>query len=229
MRRPDVMSAYLACQAADLDVATAISNQYPRISLTGSVINAAEHPETLFKNWFVSVAGQLVAPLLDGGEREAEIARTSAVASQRFHEYGETMLSAFREVEDNLTLERHQLQRIERLDAQVNLSQQAAEQLRDQYLIGDADYLDVLSANQTQQRLQREKLSARLELILIRIGLYLSLAGEFDTHPPSSDEAFAEQSESNSPDSPADGAARPSGPESLPPPLQVAPELELDE
>jgi hypothetical protein len=43
--------------------------------------------------------------------------------------------------------------------------------------------LDVLSANQSQQRLQRSLLSARLDLILIRIGLYLALAGDFDTRP----------------------------------------------
>ena len=93
------------------------------------------------------------------------------------------MLNAFREVEDSLALERYQIERIERLDAQVHLAQQASGQLREQYLIGDANYLDVLSAIQSQQRLQREVLSARLDLVLIRIGLYLALAGDFDTLP----------------------------------------------
>ncbi len=140
-------------------------------------------PETLFRDWFVSIGGQLIAPLLDGGQRRAEVDRTAAVAGQRFYEYGQTMLNAFREVEDSLALERYQIERIERLDAQVHLAEQASGQLREQYLIGDADYLDVLSAIQSQQRLQREVLSARLELILIRIGLYLALAGDFDTRP----------------------------------------------
>ncbi len=164
-------------------LASAISAQYPRLSLTGSVINVAESPETLFRDWFVSIGGQLIAPLLDGGQRRAEVDRTTAVVRQRFNEYGQTMLNAFREVEDSLALERYQIERIERLEAQVDLAQQASEQLREQYLIGDADYLDVLSAISTQQRLQRETLSARLELVLIRIGLYLALAGDFDTRP----------------------------------------------
>ena len=88
--------------AADRDLASAISAQYPRISLTGSVINAAESPETLFRDWFVSIGSQLIAPLLDGGQRRAEVDRTAAVLRQRFDEYGQTMLIAFREVEDTL-------------------------------------------------------------------------------------------------------------------------------
>jgi NodT family efflux transporter outer membrane factor (OMF) lipoprotein len=184
-RRPDVRREYLAFMAADRDLAVAVTDQYPRLNLTGSVLNVAERPDTLFQDWFVSIGSQLIAPLLDGGQRRAEVDRTAAVVAQRFNEYGETMLNAFREVEDNLARERYQKERIELLNSQVELARKASEQLREQYLIGDADYLDVLSAIQAQQRLQRETLSARLELVLIRIALYLSLAGDFEPRPRS--------------------------------------------
>jgi outer membrane protein TolC len=191
-RRPDVRRDYLAFIAADHDLASAISAQYPRINLTGSLINAADHPEALFRDWFVSIGSQLIAPLFDGGQRRAEVDRTAAVVSLRFNEYGQTMLNAFREVEDNLALERYQIQRIARLNAQVSLAQQSSDQLVKQYLIGDADYLDVLSAIQGQQRLQRDTLSARLDLIFIRIGLYLALAGDFDVCPQGLTDADSE-------------------------------------
>ncbi|NND98673.1 MAG: TolC family protein [Pirellulaceae bacterium] len=179
-RRPDVRSDYLAFVAADRDLASAITAQYPRISLTGSVLNLADRPETLFRDWFVSVGAQLIGPLIDGGQRRAEVDRTKAVVRQRYNEYGETMLNAFREVEDNLALERYQIERLGHLEKQVQLARQASEQLREQYLIGDTDYLNVLSAITAQQRLQRDLLSARLELLLIRVNLYLALAGDFD-------------------------------------------------
>lgn len=54
-RRPDVRREFLAFRAADRDLAAAVSAQYPRISLTGSVLNVAERPETLFRDWFVSM------------------------------------------------------------------------------------------------------------------------------------------------------------------------------
>lgn len=182
-RRPDVRRDYLALLAADRDLAAAITDQYPRISLTASVENIADNPSSLFRDWFVGLGSQLIGPLLDGGQRRAEVDRTTAVVRQRFNEYGDTMLNAFREVEDSLALEKYQLERITHLKAQLELARQSSDQLREQYLIGDANYLDVLSAITTQQRLQRDTLTAQLELLLIRVALYLALAGDFEPRP----------------------------------------------
>lgn len=179
-RRPDVRRDFLAFLAAERDLAAAISAQYPRLHLTGAVLNIANSANTLFRDWFVSIGSQLIGPLFDGGQRRAEVDRTAAVAQLRLNEYGQTMLAAFREVEDALALERYQRERIELLSTQVELLRRASEQLREQYLIGDADYLDVLSSITSEQRLQRETLTARLDLILIRISLYLALAGDID-------------------------------------------------
>lgn len=179
-RRPDVRRDFTALQAADRDLAAAISSLYPRLNLSGSLLNIAENPGDLFRDWFISIGGQLIAPLFDGGQRRAEVDRTSAVKCQLFNEYAQTVLVALQEVEDALVQEKYQIERIEHLEEQVELAGQSSEQLREQYLIGDAEYLDVLSAITAQQRLQRQLLSAQLELILIRISLYLALAGDFD-------------------------------------------------
>lgn len=181
LRRPDVRRDYRLLQAADRDLASAISAQYPRLSLTGSLVNIADSPETIFRDWFTSIGSQLIAPLFDGGQRRAEVDRTCAVKQQLFNEYSQTILVAFREVEDSLAQEKYQRLRIERLEEQVKLAGQASDQLREQYLIGDAEYLDVLSAITGQQSLQRQLLSAQLDLVLIRVSLYLALAGDFDT------------------------------------------------
>lgn len=185
-RRPDVRATYLALAAADRDLAAAVLDQYPRLDLSASLVNSAEHPETLFRDWFFSIGGQLLGPILDGGQRRAEVDRRRALVCQRFNEYRQTILVALQEVEDNLALERYQLERIEKLQTQVEFADQAAKQLLQYFITGEANYLDVLSANQSEQRLQRSLLSARLELILIRIGLYLALAGDFDTRPTAS-------------------------------------------
>lgn len=182
-RRPDVRRDYLAFVAAERDLEAAVTDQYPRLDLRASLVNAAEHPESLFRDWFLSIGGQLIGPILDGGQRRAEVERARAVMHQRFAEYRQTTQIALQEVEDRLALERYQIQRIEKLQDQLELAQLAAEGLRQRIITEDASFLDVLSAIQSQQRLQRAMLSARLELILIRIGLYLALAGDFDTRP----------------------------------------------
>lgn len=179
-RRPDVRRDYLAFVAADRDLAAAVSDQFPRLNLTGSLFNVADRPADLFRDWFLTIGSSLVAPLLDGGQRRAEVRRNEAVTRLRFNEYGTTMLIAFSEVEDALARERYQVQRLKHLNAQVELARQSSEQLREQYLIGDEDYLAVLTALTAWQRLQRETLSAQLELRLTRVSLYLALAGGID-------------------------------------------------
>lgn len=182
-RRPDVKSDYFSFSAADRDLEVAVTEQYPRLDLTGSLLNSADRSDVLFRDWFLSLGGQLVGPILDGGQRRAEIDRRRAIRDQRFHQYRQTVLIALQEVEDGLALEGYQLQRIERIRGQLGLAQQASDQLRQRFITGDASFLDILSAIQSQQRLQRSLLSASLDLILIRIGLYLALAGDFDTLP----------------------------------------------
>jgi NodT family efflux transporter outer membrane factor (OMF) lipoprotein len=182
-RRPDVLRDFLALQAADYDVASAVSNLYPRLNLSASAITAAESPENLFREWIASVAGQLIGPLLDGGQRRAEVDRTNAVVRERLADYSQTVLNAFREVEDALARERYQLDRIGLLESQLGLARMNSTQLREQYLIREVDYLDVLSAITEEQRLQRAVLSARLELLLIRVGLYVALAGDLESNP----------------------------------------------
>lgn len=183
IRRPDVRADYLAFVAADRDLASAITARYPRVNLTGSLINSATSSDNLLRDWFLSIGSQLIAPIFDGGQRVAEIDRTKAVKAQLYNQFGQTMLIAFQEVEDNLALERYQVERIERLREQVELAGQAANQLKQRFFLGNANFLDFLSATQSYQRLQREYLSARLDLILIRIGLHLAIAGGFDTCP----------------------------------------------
>lgn len=186
-RRPDIRRQYLELAAADQDLASAISAQYPRIDLTGSVTTAAESPERLFREWIASILGQLVAPLFDGGQRRAEVYRTAAVVRERFAAYGQSVLDAFREVEDALALERHQRQRCQSLETQLRLARLTSQQVLQDYLGGEPenetgiDFLDVLAATVDEQRLQRETQFARLELVLARVALYVALGGGFES------------------------------------------------
>lgn len=180
-RRPDVQSAFRRLKAADRDLAAAISDQYPRITLLASGSTISESATALFENWAYAFAGNLLAPIFRGGELRAEVDRTEAVRTQRLYEYGQTILTAFQEVEDALVREQQQRVQIQRLEEQVDLARQAYRQLRVQYLNGTTAYLDVLTALDEVQQLRRDLLSAELTLVLDRIALYRALAGSFET------------------------------------------------
>lgn len=180
-RRPDVQSAYSSLLAADRDLATAISNQFPRLTISASATTTADNAGSLFENWALSFAGNLLAPIFYGGELRAEVNRNEAVKQQRLYEYGQTILTSFREVEDALVQEKNQVKSIESIERQVELATRTYEQLRVQYLNGSGNYLDVLTALDGIQQLRRDLLSARLTLVEYRIALYRALAGSFKT------------------------------------------------
>jgi len=180
-RRPDIQSAVFQIQAADQEVAAAISNKYPRLSLNASTSLRSNNFEGIFKSWAYSFAGNLVAPVFYGGELQAEVDRTKAVKNQLLYDYGQAVLTAFREVEDALIQEQKQEERIQNIEDQINLAQQTYEQLRFEYLNGLSTYLDVLTALTQEQQLRRDLLTAKRTLLEFRIALYRAIAGKFET------------------------------------------------
>ena len=186
-RRPDVKSAFNLVKAADRDLASAISNQYPRLTLSASLTSSSNTAGNLFEDWATSFAGNLLTPIFRGGELSAEVDRLEAVKKQRLYEYGQTLLSAFQEVEDALIREQKQRESIARLEEQIALAEKAYNQLRLEYLNGTSNYLDVLTALDEVQQLQRDLLTAELTLVEYRIGLYRALAGSFETERENED------------------------------------------
>ncbi|MCX7915119.1 MAG: efflux transporter outer membrane subunit, partial [Verrucomicrobiae bacterium] len=176
-RRPDVRAAANRLQAAERRVAVAVADRFPRLRLTGEWETGGTRWRDLFDNWLATLAANLTAPLWDAGERRAEVARAWAVWRERLHEYGQTLLEAFTEVEDALVTER-QLQRLlESVDRQVELAGRVVERLEDSYRNGAVDYQRVLTAVLTHQSLQRQQLTVRRQVLEARVGLYRALAG----------------------------------------------------
>ncbi|SJM89092.1 efflux transporter outer membrane subunit [Crenothrix polyspora] len=178
-RRPDVRRAYLRVQAADQRIASAIADRYPKLSLSASLGANSPSLEALFTNWLGTIAGNLLVPMIDGGRRVAEVERNQALAAEAMNTYATTLLTAVKEVENALIQERQQQQLVINLQKQVELATQSSERLRVRYLYGAMDFLRVLSAQLSQQSLERTLIQARQQLIDYRINLYRALAGGF--------------------------------------------------
>lgn len=180
-RRPDVRSALLKVQAADKDLAVAVRDQYPSLTLSASYISEAASAGRLFTDWITSLAGGLIAPLIDGGRRKAEILRNEAAREELLNLYGQTVLEAFQDVEDSLIREEKQKERIQNLEARLKLAQDTYEQLELGYLNGASEFISLLSAQTELQEIERDLLVAQRILIEFRIALYRALAGGFET------------------------------------------------
>lgn len=186
-RRPDVQEALLRVQAADKRVAAAIAERFPRIDLTGSLTTAAAAPADLFTSWTSNLAAQLSVPLIDAGQRRAEVNRTEAVVAERLAQFEDTTLTALQEVEDALTRIEQQAKRVDRLSRQVQLARQAVQRLRSRYVNANVDFLDVLDALTRVQNLERQLIDSRRQRLAARVGLARALAGGIDPPRPAGD------------------------------------------
>lgn len=180
-RRPDIRAAQVRVAAADERVGAAIAGRLPNITLSASVGFEAQSLSDLIDRWVWSLAGNLLAPLFDGGQRAAEVDRTRAAVEGALAAFGQTTLRAFAEVEDALVLEARQAETLERLEAELAVGRQLYEQASARYTEGLTDYLPVLGALQGVQRAELSLLSARRQRLAHRIRLHRALGGAWTT------------------------------------------------
>ena len=180
-RRPDLQREFSLLVAEDRDMAVAVRNQFPRLSLNLSGQVRSNNYSNLFQEWAYTLTGNLVAPLLYWGRLRAQVDEAEAAKNQQLYLYGQTVLTAFREVEDALVREEKQAQRVEVLKDRLELARKTNQQLRIEFVNGLTEYLDVLLSLDQEQQLQRDMLQAKQEQLEIRISLYRALAGGFET------------------------------------------------
>jgi multidrug efflux system outer membrane protein len=183
-RRPDLVATYLRVQAADRNVAAAITAQYPRLSLSASLSEALTISTQTLVGWAVSLVGNLVAPLFDGGKLEAAAEQARARLSEAVQGYAQTMLAALAEIEDALTGEQAGQAALESLDRQLAFATEVLARVEEAYTAGLSDYLKVLDAMRSLQSLQRQRLQLQNALLQTRIALCRALAGSWTLERP---------------------------------------------
>ena len=137
-----------------------------------------------FQTWALSLVGNLVAPIFDGGERAADVDIAKADLRIAVHSYSTAVLAALGEVENALVSEARQRDVLTSLDKQLELARQVLKRVEEAYAAGMTDYLRVIEAQETLQGLERQILAGRLALIDTRIALCRALAGGWELTRP---------------------------------------------
>jgi len=159
--RPDVKQAELELVAAKLDVKVARAEFYPSLDISAAIGVQAFKPSyllTMPESLLYSLAGDLVAPLINRNAIKAEFASANARQLQALYNYDRTVLNAYLEVSN-------QLSKIENLQKGYDLKSKQVEALNtsidvsnDLFKSARVDYFEVLMT-------QRDALEAKLELV----------------------------------------------------------------
>ena len=178
-RRPDVVQAEQQLVAATARIGMAQAERFPKLSLTGILGVASPHltdfvsPATSFG----VLAPVLTGPLLNAQTLGFQQRAVEAQAKQAVAQYEQTILVAFREVEDALVGVSTAREQASAQERQVTALRSALHLANLRYKGGLANYLDVLIA---QRSLFEAELSLaathRLHLVSV-VQLYKALGG----------------------------------------------------
>lgn len=166
-RRPDIAAAERAMAAANARIGAAQAAFFPRLNITGALGYESSQLGDLFqwssRSFLLGplVGTMLSLPIFDGGQRQAGLDRARARYEEDVARYRQTVLSAFREVEDGLSSLRILGEQSQVQDAAVMSAARAAELAQIQYREGSVSYLDVIDAD--RMVLQQRRTAVQLD------------------------------------------------------------------
>ncbi|THD58508.1 efflux transporter outer membrane subunit [Phenylobacterium sp.] len=173
-RRPDIAAAERRAAAANADVGVARAALYPTLTLDGSAgwQNAGAGNSLLTApNTFWLLGPQLAGAIFDGGRRAAGVRASKAAFEQASANYRETVLNAFRDVEDQMALANRLAVEAKDANDAVTAAERTVDLANIRYRQGVATYLDVvtaqtaaLTAEQTAIQLTTRRLQASVDL-----------------------------------------------------------------
>jgi NodT family efflux transporter outer membrane factor (OMF) lipoprotein len=162
--RPDLRAARANVAAQNASLGIAVAHLYPDLTLSASGGYASETLSTLFEpgSGLWSLAGNLLAPLYDGGILHAR----KRAAQAELAAYRGAVLSAFGEVADALQATQNDQTALLRAQAASSTATQAYQLAEQQFALGAADYTTVLTAQTTASQQALNLVQSRTRLLL---------------------------------------------------------------
>ena len=180
-RRPDVRQAELALAQAFYSVNSARASFYPNVTLSGTLGwttgngNIVLDPGSLIANL---IAG-LTQPVFGRGVNKARLQVAQAQYQQAGYLFRQSLLDAGVEVNNALTLWQTAKKRVELGKKQIVTLQAAVWNTQLLMKHGNADYLEVLTAQKNLLQAELTEASDRLDEIKSVINLYRALGGGY--------------------------------------------------
>ncbi len=180
-RRPDIRQSEELLRSANAQVGVALANFFPQLSLTALFGQVSPELSAFTSGganaW--SIGANAVGPLFQGGRLRAQYRQAKAVRDEAELRYKATVLSALREVSDNLvSVQKFGEERIQQTRA-VKAYEVAVQTALDRYVAGRASYYEVLQEQQLLFPAERTLVEIKLNQFVSFIQLYRALGGGF--------------------------------------------------
>jgi outer membrane protein, multidrug efflux system len=170
--RPDIRRAEAELAAASADVSVARAALLPQLTLSG-LESFQLNPVTVV----ASLAAGLVQPIFRGGALTGEVERSAARERELTENYVQTVLIAWREVEDALATLNAANEREAALLRATQAARAAYELALTRFKAGAVDFLTVLNTQTARLQSEDAQAQAGIDALLADIALALAQAG----------------------------------------------------
>lgn len=181
-RRPDISQAKYLLKAQTENIGIAEALRWPTISLTGTLgVASTDIGSVTVDGGVWSVGGRILGPLIDFKKNKRRVEIEEQKTQQALYQYENTVLTAFREVEDALVeiaTYRNELAAIER---QLKASKNATELSKERYDKGVSSYLEVLDTERTLFATDLQQSELQQLYLNAYVSLYKALGGGWVT------------------------------------------------
>ncbi|WP_300495406.1 TolC family protein [uncultured Methylophaga sp.] len=178
-RRPDLLAAYAAIQAASARTEVAYKDLLPSLNLQAVLEDVGSSPRaSLFTAPVWSLLGQLTAPLYQGGQLRAAAEVSELDTAIAYQQYRDTLLNAVTEIEQALSQEQALVKRQQHIETALASAENNLLQYQANYRSGLFAILDLLTVQQQTYDLQAQLDDLIYQRLLNRISLGLALGLE---------------------------------------------------
>ena len=189
-RRPDIAAAERAMKAQNAAIGVAVAAYYPTISLSaaGGFTQTPLHGLLHAANHVWSLGANGTETLFDFGERHAEVQAARAAYEGAVANYRNIVLTAFEDVENDLSGLRILGEQTQALEIAVRDATRGTEIALAEFKAGTVDYTTVAQAQEVQFADQQTLLSAEQSRLADAVSLIADLGGGWsaaDLHSPS--------------------------------------------
>ncbi|WP_049623562.1 efflux transporter outer membrane subunit [Frateuria defendens] len=182
-RRPDIAAAERRTFAANAQIGVARAAFFPSLSLSGQYgwQNMGGGSLLTAGNRFWAVGPLAALNLFDGGLRRAQVREARAAFDEASAQYRSTVLGAFQQVEDNLSLLKNLGQEAEQEQAAADAATQSQTIATNRYREGAVSYLDVVTAQTVVLDAQRMTEAVRTRRLQASVDLIRAVGGGWST------------------------------------------------
>ncbi len=193
-RRPDIAQARYLLKAQTENIGVAEALRLPAISLTGTLgVASTEIASITTEGGVWSVGGRLLGPIFDFNKNKRRVEIEEQKMQQLLYQYENTVLTAFREVEDALVEIATYRKERAAIERQQKAAKNANELSKERYDKGVSSYLEVLDTERTlfSAELQLSELQQRY--LSAYVYLYKALGGGWITKGEMNENTYPER------------------------------------